>query len=519
MMNPLATMIHLQIQQRRALLGSVFAVLVWSAVSGWAWGQSAGTFRDFAGTCQGSPEVPHLYDLVGWDRSDISWSQVEPRQGEWKQEELEKWGKRILEMRAKGVTLLPILCYGTDWSWDRAERTYDLGDQRVHVKPLAGGEYLVETFRLANGVWAIADSKNEKAGDHWPLAREHQADWENYVRRTVSFFRQAPYKVEYFQIWNEAYPTSDFWGHGDLDTYMKRVHVPASKIIRELGGKVVYGGWPCCGKIEDYVAMLDRNHAWDTVDVLDIHYFPLSAFQYLNQEAKKRGHDSLGLWQTELGFSTDPEFIGNTYPRFLSWCLAHDWSYPDRYRLFLFCGSSPDDPKAFGYARALVSGSKLSPHGLSLQTLGEEFSTNKIELYDGVKTRPPLKSELSEVKSSVESFNVGDKKLVIAIHLVEGNDAKIFTDWNGNLGSVHLDFGNPMIEVSLPQLKPNEVVAATRVDLAGQRQAMEVKMAKSGEALIEVPIRDQENSPARQWFSKSSVLTFLVEVTLRPATP
>jgi hypothetical protein len=515
MMKTLATIMGRRTERRPPVLGSVLAVLVWSLAAGSAWGQPAGGFRSFVGTCQGSPEVPHLYDQVGWDRSDISWSELEPRQGEWKQEELEKWGKRILAMRAKGVTFLPILCYNAPWSWDRAEQTYDLGDQRMHVKPLENGEYLVEKLRRADGAWVIADSKTEKPNDHWPLAREHQADWENYVRRAVGFFRNAPYNLEYFQVWNEAYPTSDFWGHGDLDSFMNRVHVPASKIIRQLGGKVVYGGWPCCGSIQDYVAMLDRNRAWNTVDVLDIHYFPLSAFQYLYQEAKMRGHDSLGLSQTELGFTKDPEFIGNTYPRFVSWCLTHGWNYPDRYRLFFFCGFTPNDPQSYGYARALVQGSELSPHGLSLKTLNAEFSTGKIEPYDGVATQPILKSELSEGKSSVESFKIADNKVVIAIHLVAGNDAKIFTDWNGNLGSIHLDFDNPTMEVHLPRLKPAEVAGIARIDLAGQRQALEVKMAKSGEAVVEVPIRDQESSPARQWFSQASVLTFLVEVTLR----
>lgn len=474
-----------------------------------------GTFRNFAGTCQGGPNVPQLYDLVGWDRADISWSKLEPRKGEWNQNELEKWGQRILDMQAKGVKLLPILCYNASWSWDRAEQTYDLGDERVHVKPLPGGKYLVETSRRVNGVWTVVESKQERPNDHWPLAQENEAAWGKYVRRVVGFFRKAPYNVEYFQIWNEAYPTSDFWGHGDLDAFMTRVHIPASKIIRELGGKVVYGGWPCCGSIQDYVATLDRNHAWSTIDVLDIHYFPLSAFEYLHQAASKRGYDSIGIWQTELGFSTDPEFIGNTYPRFLAWCLGHDWDYADRYKLFFFCGFTPDDPKAYGYQRALVQGNGLSPHGLSLQTLGDAFSAGKLTLYDGITTRPVLNREINENNSSMEAFKVGDKKLVAVIHLVENNDAKIFTDWNGGLGTMHLDFDStPMMQVDLPRFKPNQIASIDRVDLAGRRLTLEAKTAEASGTRIDVPIRDQQDSPANQWFGKSNVRSFLVEVTL-----
>ncbi|MDB6019209.1 MAG: hypothetical protein JWR19_3698 [Pedosphaera sp.] len=476
---------------------------------------STNNFREFVGTCQGSSQAPYLYDLVGWDRSDVYWSALEPRKGEWKQEELEMWGKRILGMRARGVKFLPILCYNTRWSWDRAERTYDYGDSRVHVKPTQNGNYLIEkSHRAHDGNWVLDAAKEERASDHWPLAKENQAAWENYVRRTVEFLRKEPYNVEFFQIWNEAYPTSGFWD-GDLDTYMTRVHIPASKIIHELGGKVVYGGWPCCGSIQDYVSLLDRHQAWNTIDVLDVHYFPLSSFEHLYKAAKKRGYNSIGIWQTELAFSKDPAFIGNTFPRFLSWCVAHDWSYVDRYRLFFFCATTPDDPNSFGYDRAIVQGKELSYHGLSMKTLNEAFACGKIELYDNVKTKPLLKSEISEGKSSMESFKVGEKKIVIVIHLVENNDARIFTDWNGNLDSIHLDADNPMLEISLSKLKPNQVVSIERVDMAGIRQSLEMESTTSGKIKLQVPIRDQDNSPAHKWFNKSNVLTFLVEATLK----
>lgn len=472
-------------------------------------------FREFAGTCQGGPNIPHLYDLVGWDRADLYWSKLEPKPGQWNQQELQKWGDRVLEMQSKGVKLLPILCYNTSWSWDRAEHTYDYGGERVHVKPLDNGEFLVEKFRRVKGAWTLQSSKEERPNDHWPLAAENEAAWQGYVRHTVEFLRHPPYNIKYFQVWNEAYPTSDFWGHGDVDTYMQRVHLPAARIIHELGGKVVYGGWPCCGSIQDYVAALDRNQAWKSIDVLDIHYFPLAAFEYLNHAARKRGYDSIGLWQTEIGFSQDPEFIGNSYPRFFSWCLSHNWSYPDRYRLFLFCASAPNDPKAFAYGRALVQGGKLSAHGLSLRTLNEVFNASKIENYFQVQTVPPLKSEINENCSSLEAFKVGGKKIVVAVHLVQNNDAKIFTDWNGDLDTMHLDFDHPTIEIELPEIKPEAVVSAQRVDMAGQRQSLEIQSRTSGNIKFQVPIRDAANSPAHTWFNHSNVVTFLVEITLK----
>lgn len=488
-----------------------------------AWGQPAAVppscatsaFRQFVGACQGGPLVPNLCDLVGWDRNDVYWSRLEPKPGDWKQEELERVGQRVLALQAKGMKFLPILCYNTQWSLDRAERTYELGDCRVHVQPVANGNYRVEkSHRSHDGVWCVDAVNEEPPGDHWPLAAECQGAWENYVRRTVAFLRQPPYNVQYFQIWNEAYPTSGFWD-GDLDAYMKRVHLPAAKIIRELGGKVVYGGWPCCGSVQDYVALLDRYKAWESIDVLDVHYFPLSAFEYLYKAAGERGHKSMGIWQTEIAFSKDPGFVGNTLPRFLSWCLAHNWSYPDRYRLFFFCAETPDDPASFGYERALVQGQDLSWHGLSMKTLGDAFSSGQLKLYSEVASKPMLKSEIDESKSSLEAFKVGDKRIVLAVHLVENNDAKVFTDWNGSLGSIHLDADNPMLRLEFRKLAPAQIVSAERVDMAGNRQPLAPGVSESGAVKLELPIRDAEQSQARTWYRRSRVINFLVQISTK----
>jgi hypothetical protein len=471
-------------------------------------------FRNFVGTCQGSAATPYLYDIVGWDRSDVFWPEFEDKEGQWEQKNLEKLGQKVLEMRAKGVTFLPILDYNTAWSSDKSERTYDAAGRRVKVKPVDGGNFKVTTSRRdANGEWIVESSQVQKPGG-WPLAEDKVSAWENYVRRVVGYLRKAPYNVEYFQIWNEAYPTSGFW-NGDLDSYMKRVHLPASKIIRELGGKVVYGGWPCCGRIQDYVSLLDSAKAWGSIDVLDIHYFPLSAFDYLYKAAQDRGCKSIGIWQTELAFSQDPTFVGNTYPRFLAWCLAHDWSYPDRYRLFFFAATSPNDPKAFGYDRALVQGNQLSHHGLSMKTLNDVFS-EKIELYGGaVTTSPELKTEINELKSSIEAFKVGDKKVVLAVHMVENNDANVFVDWNGDMGTIHLDADNPMLEVHLDKLKADEVASIERVDMAGKRQQVDLPSSSAEGLAIHVPIRDQWKSPAQDWYHRGRVLTFLVQINLK----
>src|SRR5258708_23175053 len=127
------TVRHWAATSRRSNYCLGMAMGLWCGALSLGWGQGAAPapvespsmFRNFVGTCQGSAATPYLYDIVGWDRSDVFWPEFEDKEGQWEQKNLEKLGQKVLEMRAKGVTFLPILDYNTAWSSDKSERTYD----------------------------------------------------------------------------------------------------------------------------------------------------------------------------------------------------------------------------------------------------------------------------------------------------------------------------------------------------------------------------------------------------------
>ena len=464
------------------------------------------SFREFSGTVQGNPAGPLWNDSLSWDRHDLSWGGCEPRQGEWNQEYLEDYGKRVLKHRKRSAYVLPILCYTAEWAYDRSERTLEHQGTRWVIQPRADGRFNVTKLtRTPEQTWKETDRSVQNGSANWALAAEHVKDWESYVRRAVSFLRKAPYNVEYFQIWNEAWPTSGFW-FGDMDTYMTRVHLPAAKIIHELGGKVVYGGWPCCATLAEFVSLLDKHRAWDSVDVLDIHYFPVSGFQFLYDAARKRGY-SRAIWQTEIGFTEDPGFVGNTYPRALHWALRHNWDRPDMYKIFMFAYWSPDDPKAFGYHRTFYSGEKLGPHGQSLQTLGELLKGQALRAYGDVTSNPALVPQLSETQSSLEAFRIG-KRIVVAVHLWQGSKDD----------SVHLDSGLPGIAIQLPKVKPSDVRMVERCSLTGERVDLTNGVKVLGPGLsVAVPIREAEASPVQNWLAQTGpqVRTFFVAFELK----
>lgn len=514
---------------RRAVL-LLLAALCFCGASAWAQNTSAPpvasnrawsgpSFREFSGVNGGGPEGQLIGKAITWDRAEIAWSILEPEEGKWNQQPLDELGKRVLAYKAKGANFLPILDYSALWAIDKSAREYSYGNSRWQMRPAADGKVtVIVSTRQADGSWKEASREESPGGDKWPIAANRVGNWENYVRRVVGFLRRAPYNVEYFQIWNEAHPISSFWV-GDMDSYMRRIHLPAAKIIREMGGKVVYGGWPVSGPLSEYVALLDKHNAWKSLDVLDVHYFPTSAFQYLRDAAAKRGYRNLPIWQTEFAFTDDPGFVGNTYPRMLHWALTHGWNRRDQYKAFFFAFWSPDDARAYGHGRTFLSGGNLSPHGQSLQTLSNLLEGANLRSYADVETAPRLRPEIDERLSGIETFQVANR-IVAAVHLAPNNTAKMFTDWNSTLNSFHLDFAEqPDLTLTLPRINLSRVVSVERVDAAGNRLNLIAKLKAAGNfrgCSVAAPVREDEKSPVKAWNEKTAqAQTFYVVFTLR----
>ena len=313
------------------------------------------SLRSASGICQAGPaQMAAFAAAAGWERHDLSWSDYEPRRGSYQDAYLEHCAQQVAAYRTQGVSVLPMIGFGVDWAAD-GDATYQVDAQRrITTHRRADGQIVMqESRRAGDGSWSAGEAHVVHDLDKLPIAAEHVADWSEAVRRMAARLMAPDCGVRYFQIWNDTHPDSGFW-HGDMATYLQRIHLPAARAIHALGGKVVYGGWPCCGPPQALVELLDKSDAWGSIDVIDAHYFPVETMRYLHEAGEKR-HHPLGVWQTEIGFTTEPTFIANTYPRFLDWALRNDPT-PDRYKLFLFAAWSPDDPKAYGYGRTLMSG-------------------------------------------------------------------------------------------------------------------------------------------------------------------
>ncbi len=343
------------------------------------------------------------------------------------------------------------------------------------------------------------------------LPPENVGDWERFVEHVVAFLAKPPYNVRFFQPWNEAHDQfTGFWC-GGLDEYMKTIHLPAARIIRKYGGKVVYGGYPCCGSLKRLLQVCDQYHAWDTLDVLDVHYMPLSAWAYLYPRVIET-HKADGLWQTEVGFTRNPAWVPNDFPRFFHWAITHRWA-TDRYRIFQFAYWSPDDPKAYGYQRCLLSGNHLSRHGRALVTLGRLLDGAQVTDYPAWRTQPLLRTEINENLSSAEGFRQG-ARIVLAVHLAKNNDAAIFTDWNLTLDTMHLDWPYTRLRVWFPKLSAAAVTAAARVGIYGARLPLRIQPDGPG-IRLDVPVCDGDPRE-RKDNRAAKVATFYIVLACRP---
>lgn len=442
-------------------------------------------FRAFAGVNQGP--TTGLVAGMQWDRQDFDWGTVEPSKGQVDQAALAKYVQQFTEAKAHGVTILPVLDYTAPWAANRTGYSYEFHGNTYEYGPVTGtqgGNFIRELITKDASGKVLSDTTVQTSIGRTPP--QNIDDWKNFVKLAVDTLK--PLGITYYQVWNEAYPGSGFW-EGGMDQYMQDIQLPASQVLHDAGMKLVYGGWICGAPLSEYIALLDKWHAWKSVDVYDMHYMPIGTMQTLYAAAQKRGIKHPSIWQTELGFTTEDKFIADIYPRVFHWALSKGGNNPDQFKLIYFADWSPNDPAAFGYNRTLRSGDGLSTKGKTLVTLAGLLNGAKATTYDSFSTDPGLKPEMNEALSTANGFLVDGKRIVLAVDMKRQNQADIFEDQSTG-DTIHLDFGTPMMTVTLRNV--HDVKSLDRVDLLGNRMPLTWKTVSHDTIQAQVPIIDSD---------------------------
>jgi hypothetical protein len=375
-----------------------------------------------------APDV--MRDLgLGWARESfpVDWNAVEPAKGQW---QFAKMDAKVAEAHALGVEVLPMLGYTAKWA-----------------AGAAGG------FGPARDV----------------------ADWEEYVERVVARYSRPPYNLRYFQVWNEpSWTPMTFWKRSGPE-WIDTVYLPAARIIRRYGCRVVLGGWADAdvAHLNDALAWHD---AWRFTDIIDIHYSPIGVWQDIWDHWLRDGR-CLGVWQTEIGFHDFPEYIPNLNPRALYWALKHGWREDaDRYKLFWFAswGAGPDGAKCLTLPGA--HGTQLSAHGTRLKALTQVLGDGQLAAFDEFTTDPPLPPALDEERPTALGFRVGPRTVIALI--VDADTLK----------------AHPTVVVTLPKTDGK----ARLVSSVGESR--ELPAERVGDALVcRVPMGGLPCGVARGW--------------------
>jgi hypothetical protein len=203
---------------------------------------------------------------LAWVRCDFYWDTVENPHGTWHFGHIEK----VLDQtEARGLNLLVILGYTVPWA-----------------RPVC----------------------------------DHPEAWLEYVRRTVSHFRN---RVKYWEIWNEQNLKSFWVADPDPKAYAQFLKITYDT-IKKIDPKavVVYGG--LAGVPFDYYEKTLQAGAGPHFDVMNIHPYRggLSTAQEIRgfQSDIRRFHDltvkycgeDKPLWITEMGWSTPPALGRNS---------------------------------------------------------------------------------------------------------------------------------------------------------------------------------------------------------------
>jgi|SRR5476649_1666582 len=298
---------------------------------------------------------------IGWVRDNLSWSDIEVKPGTY---DWSAFDKKVLAAKAENLQMLPILAYTPAWN-------------------------------RSNPIKKSSPPENYDS-------------WNKFVTAAINHYTAAPFNIHYYQLWNEPTPQAKFW-LGSTSDYIDKIYIPAAKIIRASGGKVVFGGWPISNSLKEFETTLDHNNAWKYTNIIDFHY-GLAKYYTELYEKYVITHKVDGIWQTELGYKAGPLLLSRTYVSVLSWATLHNWDSSDKYKVFWY----PAWANGAGAQKALTMPGPnkqiiYTDNGNELKVLNEIFGTGAISAYSTITLDG---SDGSITK--IDSFKVGGNKIVFA---------------------------------------------------------------------------------------------------------
>ena len=377
--------------------------------------------------------------------------------------------------------------------WDKTDTALEAAQQR--------GSRILPILAYTPG-WA----QSNLTGCSYPAT--NRSDWEQYVAATVG--RYTAKGVTHWQIWNEAgWPNKPFFC-GTEASFVLDVYLPAARIIRAHGGKVVFGGWVSIYGIAAYKELLLLGDGSETVlemtDVLcapdhtvllgacnlarplatetdacyvrrDVHYHGVSELVDLYEWA----NGTKGMWMSELGYLTFPAYLPNVYLRYLHYAASDGrWKHADDFVLMWYAswGAGPDAQKCLSFTNS-SGDQQLSTHGQHLALMSRLFRNETITALalDHFTTVPSLSPQTDEETSAAMGFRLGEDSSGVVFALLLGNNT-----WTGSDMTMTITFDLQFSPTALPNC---DMVVAPTGDI---HRLSPRRMAAAGENQVELTV-------------------------------
>lgn len=294
-------------------------------------------------------------------RLDVAWNKIERTKGVY---DWSEYDKKILTIRKQGLQVLPVLAYTPEWN--------RLVPNKIGSPP------------------------------------KNYSSWVNFVRAAVTRYSQKPYNLKYFQVWNEPTKKANFW-LGTNDDFVNNIYIPAAQEIRSKGGMVVFGGWPASNSMNELDRIMFKLGAVKYTDIIDFHYGNEGPYNHLYKKYLQPGFVK-GIWQTELGYRTEPDGLLRIYLTIFHWMLLHDWSSNDQYKLFWYPGWGTREKELRGLTTTLISRDIVpTNNGSQLRLLNSLYGGGDLKLLDMTITNCN-----SCTQKNVFAVSINNKKIVIA---------------------------------------------------------------------------------------------------------
>ena len=330
-----------------------------------------------------------------WSRLGVQWPRHEPERDVYT---FEDYDRTVAAARRHGVRLLPVLAQTPEW---------------------------------ASGAPAGAAMRHR-----YPAAESELDEWREYVATVVDRYPD----VEYWEIWNE--PNIDWFLRADANhrEYVDRILIPAAEVIHAHGRKVVAPSytlewpldvWPLkerparhsynvASAIRDVDRWLAYHDAWRHIDILSVHYSkgdtekPMLPFGENMMPFYDHVHERWiatgrldGIWNTEEGLTAEEagnagfvalepwekepyaQWVARYFVPVLHWAIGHDWTAPDRYKVFWYhMKHGPSGKGALTPTNLLERVGeevRLSETGRAMGTLARLLTEgrSRVGLYDG----------------------------------------------------------------------------------------------------------------------------------------